>query len=90
MRFIQYNQQYRWNLAADIDEVLRTAGVPPKQREYVRQQVYQELPVHSTAKNERRTEVEHAFRNPRIANLFVEIYYYDYIVFDFKFPIIKV
>ncbi|KHJ94467.1 hypothetical protein OESDEN_05603 [Oesophagostomum dentatum] len=90
MRFIQFDQHYRWKLAADIDEVLRSAGVPSKQREYVRQQVYQELPVHSTANNTKRREVELALSDPKIADLFIEIYYYDFIVFDFKFPLIKV
>lgn len=45
------------------------------------------LPVHSTSDSEERNEVENELlSSSQLLRMFVELYYYDFVVFDYEFP----
>ncbi|EPB72186.1 hypothetical protein ANCCEY_08720 [Ancylostoma ceylanicum] len=87
MHVIRYDMREREKLVSDFNSVLHRARVPFIQRNYISRELLKKLPVHSTSNSKERYEVEkELLSNPQLLMMFVELYYYDFIVFDYKFP----
>ncbi|WKX96239.1 hypothetical protein Q1695_012579 [Nippostrongylus brasiliensis] len=82
-----YSNRKRFQVAQEIDKVLSAQEIPAEDRSYVRKQLLQRLPSHSTATNHTRKTIEQKFfHNRENLELFLDIYFFDYIAFKFELP----
>ncbi|EYB90098.1 hypothetical protein Y032_0223g2654 [Ancylostoma ceylanicum] len=84
---VRLNLQQRGDVARHINEILMKAGVQYRQRNYIQEELLKRLPNHSTNGAEERSEVERSvLSDPIIFQHFIDIYYYDYVIFGYKLP----
>ncbi|EYC30948.1 hypothetical protein Y032_0004g1869 [Ancylostoma ceylanicum] len=73
----------------DVDVIFQKAGVPEYIREEIQKEIRDERTVHVTADSEDRIKAEQTLLSNRtLLTILTQIYYYDFIVFDFKLPVI--
>ncbi|RCN28052.1 hypothetical protein ANCCAN_26212 [Ancylostoma caninum] len=74
-------------LAEQFDSIFKRAYVPDTLREVIRDELLKGSTSHSTHSSEESRHLREAFfADPSLVRKVVQIYFYDFIIFDFPFP----
>ncbi|EYC05368.1 hypothetical protein Y032_0082g1540 [Ancylostoma ceylanicum] len=86
---IKYESGHRGirNVASQFDDIFTLAGVPSHHRAVIRKEMLVGRTIHSTSGTTLRRHVEMLlYSNRTLLQMITQLYYYDFIVFGFKFP----